>query len=211
MSAAIGGRPVDICSLRVFRIVTPSSHRPADFAAMQILKLSEDVLGCEPSSRASRMRRRNFIAGLVSTTAAWPFATRAQQGEPMRRIGFLSPIAENDPDNQNWIKGLTQRLEELGWTNGRNVRIDFRFAGADSSRMPRLATELLESRPEVLVAATIGPATALRQQTLSIPIVFVLIPDPVAAGFVTNLAHPEGNITGFTNFEFSIGGSGCSS
>jgi putative ABC transport system substrate-binding protein len=149
--------------------------------------------------------RREFIT-LLGGAAAWPLAARAQQREKMRRIGFLSPIAESDPDNQNWIRGLTQRLEELGWTNDRNMRIDFRFAGADSSRLPGLATELLESRPEVLIAATIGPATALRQQTLSIPIVFVLVPDPVAAGFVTNLARPEGNITGFTNFEFSIGG-----
>jgi putative ABC transport system substrate-binding protein len=151
-----------------------------------------------------QLGRREFIT-LVGGAAGWPLTARAQQA-PMPVIGFFSAIAESDPDNRSWIKGLTQRLEELGWANGRNVRIEFRFAGGDSSRMPRLATELLEFHPDVLVAAAVGPATALRQQTLSIPIVFVLVPDPVAAGFVTNLARPEGNITGFTNFEFSIGG-----
>jgi putative ABC transport system substrate-binding protein len=182
---------------RTFRCFRGSlSVRYAAIAAFERVPEGEPMLD---------VRRREFITLLGGAAIAWPLAARAQQSERIRSIGFFSPISENDPDNQNWIRGFTQRLEELGWVNGRNVRIDFRFAAADSSRMPRLATELLESRPEVLVAATIGPATALRQQTLSIPIVFVLIPDPVAAGFVTNLARPEGNITGFTNFEFSIG------
>ena len=152
------------------------------------------------------MRRRNFIAGLASTTAAWSVVARAQQPERVRRIGFLSANVVNDPQYQTWIRDFTQRLEEFGWTSGRNIRIDFRFSGADAMRMEMLATELVEGHPDVIVAVGFPAAAALRQQSLSLPIVFVQVADPVSAGFVTNLARPEGNITSFTNFEFSIGG-----
>jgi putative ABC transport system substrate-binding protein len=101
---------------------------------------------------------------------------------------------------------LTQPLQELGWTSGGNVRIDFRFGGADAMRTSVQATELVEGHPDVIIAVGLAAAAALRQQSLSIPIVFVQVADPVSAGFVTNLARPEGNITGFTNFEFSVGG-----
>jgi putative ABC transport system substrate-binding protein len=151
------------------------------------------------------MKRREFIT-LVSGAATWPLAARAQQPERVRRIGFLSVVAESDPEIQTWIRELTQRLQELGWTGGRNVRIDFRFGAADPKRISQLATELIEGHPDVIIAGGTAAATALRQQSLSIPIVFAMVPDPVLAGFVTNLARPEGNITGFTNFEFSVGG-----
>ena len=124
----------------------------------------------------------------------------------MPRVGFLSVFAESDPEGQAWIRELMQRLQELGWVNGRNVRIDFRFGGADAARISTLATELIELRPDVIFAVATNSAAALRQQTLSIPILFVQVADPVGQGFVTNLARPEGNITGFTNFEFSFGG-----
>ena len=104
------------------------------------------------------------------------------------------------------VAAFRKGLEEFGWTDGRNIRIDYRFGGGDATLMPKLAKELVELRPDMIVAATTTAATAVRQLTLSIPIVFVQVPDPVAAGFVTNLARPDGNITGFTNFEFSIGG-----
>jgi putative ABC transport system substrate-binding protein len=152
------------------------------------------------------MRRREFIKGIVGSAAAWSLAARAQQDDRVRRIGFLSPIVENDPENQIWISEFTQRLQELGWTDGRNVRIDFRFSGADAIRISTLATELVEKHPDVIIAVGLPSAAALRQQSLSIPIVFAQVVDPVSAGFVTNLARPEGNITGFTNFEFSVGG-----
>jgi len=151
------------------------------------------------------IRRRKFITLLGGAAAAWPVAARAQQGERVRRIGFLTPNAESDPESQTWIKELMQRLTELGWTSGGNIRIDYRF-GADVPLMARAANELIELRPDVLLASGMPAAAALRQWTLSIPIVFVQVVDPVAGGFVTNLARPEGNITGFTNFEFSIGG-----
>jgi len=150
------------------------------------------------------MRRRKFIT-MLGGAVAWPAVTRAQQPERMRRIGFLTPNAETAPETQTWIKEFTQRLTELGWTSGGNIRIDYRFGNAD---VPLLAAanELIESRPDVVLAVGTPGAAALRQRTLSIPIVFVQVADPVAGGFVTNLARPEGNITGFTNFEFSIGG-----
>jgi len=151
------------------------------------------------------MKRREFIT-LVSGAAAWPLAARAQQPERVRRIGFLSVVAESDPEIQAGIRELTQRLQELGWTSGRNVQIDFRFGGADPMLISMQAAELVEGQPDVFIASGLGAAAALRQQTLSIPIVFVQVADPVSAGFVTNLARPEGNITGFTNFEFSVGG-----
>jgi putative ABC transport system substrate-binding protein len=152
------------------------------------------------------MRRRDFIKIIVGTTAAWPSAARAQQDDRVRRIGFLSSIAESDPENQTWIGELKQRLQGLGWTSGRNVRIDFRFSDADAMRISMLASELVEGHPDLIIASGTPAAAALRQQSLSIPIIFVQVVDPVSAGFVTNLARPEGNITGFTNFEFSVGG-----
>jgi putative ABC transport system substrate-binding protein len=151
-------------------------------------------------------KRREFITLLGGTVAAWPLAARSQQDDRVRRIGFLSVITEGDPEGQTWIREFLQRLQELGWTNGRNVQVDFRYGGADATRTSMLAAELIELRPDVMLAAGLSAAVALRQQSLSIPIVFLQVADPVSAGFVTNLARPEGNITGFTNFEFSIGG-----
>src|SRR6516165_11998822 len=135
------------------------------------------------------MRRREFIKVIAESAAAWPLAARAQQDDRVRRIGFLHSSAENDPENQTWVGELTRRLQELGWTSGRNVRIDFRFGEADAMRISRLATELVEEHPDVIIAVGLPAAAALRQQSLSIPIVFVQVVDPVSAGFVTNLAR----------------------
>jgi putative tryptophan/tyrosine transport system substrate-binding protein len=152
------------------------------------------------------MRRREFTTLLGGAAAAWPLLVRAQQNDRVRRIGFLSSLVEGDPQFQGWVREFVQRLQELGWVNGRNVRIEFRFGGADATRLSTWAAELIEFGPDVILALGGPAASAVRQQTLSIPIVFVQVVDPVAAGFVTNLARPEGNITGFTNFEFSVGG-----
>jgi putative ABC transport system substrate-binding protein len=152
------------------------------------------------------MRRREFITLLGGAAEAWPLAARAQQPDRLRRIGFVTVNDESDPEPQLLVAAFRKGLEEFGWTDGRNIRIDYRFGGGDATLMPKLAKELVELRPDMIVAATTTAATAVRQLTLSIPIVFVQVPDPVAAGFVTNLARPDGNITGFTNFEFSIGG-----
>ena len=156
------------------------------------------------------MKRREFMAAFGGA-AAWQPAARAQQADGvtkigLRRVGFLSGRAESDLEAQSLAGVLVQCLQELGWTNGGNVQFDFRFGDADATRISMLATELIELRPDLVIAAGSLAAIALRQHTLSIPIVFVEVADPVAAGFVTNLARPEGNITGFTNFEFSVGG-----
>jgi putative ABC transport system substrate-binding protein len=152
------------------------------------------------------MRRRDFIRIVVGSAVGFPFAARAQQPDRVRHIGYLNVGAENDPEIRTLTRELTQRLQELGWSSGRNVLIDFRFGGSDPMRISQLATELVEGHPDLIIASGTAGAAALRQQSLSIPIVFVQVVDPVLAGFVTNLARPEGNITGFTNFEFSVGG-----
>jgi ABC-type uncharacterized transport system substrate-binding protein len=132
---------------------------------------------------------------------------RAQQAGAMPRVGLLRVFAESDPEGQALIRELMQGLQELGWVNSRNVRIDFRFGGDDAAHISTLVTELIKLRPDVVLASGALAATALRQQTLSLYTDrFVQVVDPVSAGFVTNLARPEGNITGFTNFEFSVGG-----
>jgi putative ABC transport system substrate-binding protein len=150
------------------------------------------------------MKRREFIAGLAGATA-WPMGTRAQQADRLRRIAYVTSNPENGPDAM-WAASFRKGLEEHGWIDGRNIQIDYRFGGGDATLTPKLAKELVELQPDVILAATTPAVTAVRQQTLSIPIIFVQVADAVSAGYVTNLAHPEGNITGFTNFEFSIGG-----
>jgi putative ABC transport system substrate-binding protein len=153
------------------------------------------------------LRRRDFITLLGGAAAAWPLVARAQQGERIRRIGVLTTQAESDREVQSWIKAFAIRLQELGWVDGMNVRIDYRWAnGGDPVHLAALARELIELKPDVLLAANYSCAVALRQYTLAIPIVFTTIADAVGVGLVTNLARPEGNITGFTVFEFSIGG-----
>jgi putative ABC transport system substrate-binding protein len=150
------------------------------------------------------MRRREFIAGL-GIAIAKPGVTWAQQSEQTRRIAYVTSLSESDPEQQRLIAAFRDGLRDTGWTEGRNVHIDYRFGGGDSGAMPKLVKELMQFHPDVILAATTPAATAARQQTLSLPIVFVQVPDAVSAGYVTNLAHPDGNITGFTNFEFSIG------
>src|SRR5262245_21061882 len=150
------------------------------------------------------MRRREFIT-LLGGAAAWPVAARAQQGERMRRIGVLMYWTADDAEGQARLAAFAQALEQLGWSDGRNLRIDIRWAAADNVR--RHAAELVALAPDVLVAGT-GTATAapLLEATRTLPIVFVAVIDPVGAGFVASLARPEGNATGFTIFEYSMSG-----
>jgi putative ABC transport system substrate-binding protein len=152
------------------------------------------------------MRRREFIALVTGAALGAPLTASAQFADRLRRVGVLSTQAENDPEPRSWISAFATRLQELGWTEGQNIRIDYRWGESDETRVPRLAKELVDLQPDVLVAASSFATAALRQNTLTLPIVFAQVPDPVAAGFVTNLTRPDGNITGFTSFEFSIGG-----
>ena len=152
------------------------------------------------------MRRRNFIAGLAGATVAWPLAVRAQQTTPVRRIGVLQPQAESESAYRDWRMLFVSRLRELGWTDGENLQIDYRFGSGESTSVGPIAKELVNQHPDALFAITSVAALALRQYTLTIPTVFIQVGDPVAVGLVTNLARPNGNITGFTLFDnYQIG------
>src|SRR5262245_10332898 len=151
------------------------------------------------------IRRREFIA-LLGGAAAWPLAARAQQGERMRRIGILLPAAADDSRLQAWVGAFLQGLALSGWTIGRNVRIDTRWAGANAAEIRRHAAELAALAPDVIQAHGAGPVGALLQATRTVPIVCPAVSDPVGAGFVDSLARPGGNVTGFMNFEFGMGG-----
>src|SRR6266700_7977562 len=150
------------------------------------------------------MNRRAFIS-LLGGAVAWPLAARAQQGEPMRRIGVLMYLAADDAEGQARLAAFAQALKRLGWSDGRNLRIDTRWANADDIR--RHAAELAALAPDVLLAGT-GTATVapLLQATRAVPIVFALVIDPVGAGFVASLAQPGGNATGFLMFEYGLSG-----
>jgi ABC-type uncharacterized transport system substrate-binding protein len=151
------------------------------------------------------MRRRKFIA-LISGAAVWPFAAQGQHGERVRLIGVLLGAAVNDPQFLAWLKAFRQALQELGWVEGRNVRIDIHWAEAKADDIRKHAAELAALKPDVILAhgaSTVGP---LLQATHTVPIVFPIASDPVGAGFVDSLARPGGNATGFMTVEYSIGG-----
>jgi putative ABC transport system substrate-binding protein len=152
------------------------------------------------------MKRREFVTLLGSAAAAWPLAARAQQPERMRRVGVLMHLAADDPEGQARIAAFTQGLQELRWTIGRNVRIDDRWAAGDAERGRKYAAELVALAPDVILAAGGAVVAPLLQASHAVPIVFVQTPDPVGAGFVASLARPGGNATGFTIFEFGMGG-----
>jgi putative tryptophan/tyrosine transport system substrate-binding protein len=152
------------------------------------------------------LRRREFIAGLGSTMAAWPVLAHGQQGDRVRRVGVLMPYDEIDPEMKRRYSAFTQGLADLGWTDGRKLRIDVRSAGIDINRIRALAEELVRSRPDIIVAGGTAAATAVQRETQTIPIVFSNVGDPVPAGLVTRLDRPGGNITGFAVMEPSLGG-----
>src|SRR5262249_33764657 len=152
------------------------------------------------------MRRRDFIKGIAGSAAAWLPAAHAQQPEPMRRIGVLMNAVADDPTGQARIAAFQQTLEQLGWSEGRNMRIDIRWGGNNVERDRRYAAELIALAPNVIMAAGTLSVTALQRDSHAIPIVFNSVSDPVGAGFVNNLAHPGGNVTGFMIFEYSMGG-----
>jgi putative tryptophan/tyrosine transport system substrate-binding protein len=150
------------------------------------------------------MKRREFIAGLGA--AACPLAARAQQAERARRIGVLMGWDENDPQAKAGLSEFAQGLSELGWTDGRNMRLDVRWEGESIDRMRMLAKELVGLQPDAILANSTPATAALQRETRTIPIVFVIVSDPVGAGFVASLPHPGGNITGFINMEGAMGG-----
>jgi putative tryptophan/tyrosine transport system substrate-binding protein len=151
------------------------------------------------------MRRRDFI-GVVGGAAAWPLAARAQQPERMRRIGVLVAYAEGDPEMKARLAAFRQGLEQRGWSEGRNIVIDVRFAPAGTGQEQTRAQELIALRPDVIFAHTPQVVAAFQQVSSTIPIVFIGVADPVEAGFITSLAQPGGNLTGLLGIEASIAG-----
>ncbi len=152
------------------------------------------------------MKRREFIALLGGTAAVWPLAARAQQPQQMRRIGVLMNVAADDPEAPARVGVLSQGLAELGWTIGRNVRIDYRWYAGNADAARKYAAELLALAPDVVVASGTLGVTAIQQGTRPVPIVFTLVADPVGAGIVNSLARPDGNATGFMLYEYSLSG-----
>jgi len=150
------------------------------------------------------MRRREFILLVGGAAATWPLAARAQEPSGVRRIGVLMNISD-DPEGKARLAAFRQSLEQLGWIDGRNVRIDTKWADGDVERIRRLATEMVAQSPDVILATGSAAAAPLLQATRTVPIVFVNTPDPVGAGYVKSLARPGGNATGFLLFEYSIG------
>jgi ABC-type uncharacterized transport system substrate-binding protein len=151
------------------------------------------------------MRRRDFITLLGMAALARPLKARAQQGGGMRRIGVLFGLTESDPETRDRMEALREGLEKLGWTPGRNIEIDYRFGGGDGERLRAHAAELVRRKPDVLMASATTALAALRQATSELPIVFAQVTDPVGAGIVASLARPGGNITGFSQHEYSLG------
>ena len=152
------------------------------------------------------MRRREFISLVSGAAVMWPLAARAQPAERVRRIGILMGYAEDDPETKARLAAFRQRLEKRGWSEGRNVHIETRFAGSDSSKHGPLAKELIATQPDVILAHTTRVAAALQRESRVIPMVFVNVSDPIGSGFVTSLARPGENLTGVLQYEASVVG-----
>ena len=151
------------------------------------------------------MRRRDFITLIGGAAASRPLAGRAQQLD-RRRIGILMGWAESDSEAQSWLAAFREELQKLGWTEGRNIEMEIRWAAGDVESMKRFAKELVALQPDLIVTSSTPATSAMLQQTHTIPVIFVLVGDPVGSGFITNLARPDGNATGFTPIEESLGG-----
>jgi putative ABC transport system substrate-binding protein len=151
------------------------------------------------------MRRREFL-GILGSAAAWPVVLKAQQGEPVRRVGVFFGLEPDDAEAQARNTVFAQALQQLGWAVGHNLVIDIRLIGGNIDHYRRDAADLVALAPDVIVSVGSVTVAPLRQATRTIPIVFMNVPDPVGAGFVRSMAHPGGNITGFSNFEYSMGG-----
>jgi putative tryptophan/tyrosine transport system substrate-binding protein len=150
------------------------------------------------------VRRREFITALGGVAAAWPLAASAQQTMHVRRVGVFMAYAENDPEARDYVEAFNNGMKELRWTEGRDIRIDFHWATGDVNRMRSLAKQLVEQKPDVIVSNTTPVTATLLRETRTIPVVFVIVSDPVGSGFVAGLSHPGGNATGFINVEASM-------
>src|SRR6516225_293508 len=152
------------------------------------------------------MRRRDFVRAIIGSATAWPLTLRAQQSKPkpMRRVAVLMPYGANDPQAQNRNAAFLQGLQQLGWTVGENVQIDYRWSAGSEDDTRKYAAELVALAPDVIFSSGAAGVEPLRRATRTVPIVFVMVPDPVGAGFIASMARPGGNITGFSQFDYSI-------
>jgi putative tryptophan/tyrosine transport system substrate-binding protein len=153
-----------------------------------------------------QLHRREFITLLGGAAATWPLAARAQQAERVRRIGFLTTLSESDPQVKGWLTAFQAEMQKLGWTLGRNLSIEYRWPGSNEEHLRSSAAELVKMAPDLILASATPALAALHRESRSLPIVFVQVSDPVKLGFVGSLPRPGGNITGFTTFEYSVGG-----
>jgi putative ABC transport system substrate-binding protein len=151
------------------------------------------------------VRRREFITLLGGAAAAWPIMARAQQAGQIRRVGAVLALSEGDAEIQARIAAFRKELERLGWHEGRNIHVEYRWAAADPNLKRTYVAELVAQKPDLIFAAPTSMAVAVHKETRSIPIVFAQVADPVAEGLVNSIAHPGGNTTGFSHFEFAIG------
>src|SRR5262249_50479233 len=152
------------------------------------------------------MRRREFITLLGGSAAAWPLAARAQQPARMRRIGVLMAYTENDREYRSHLAAFREELQKLGWSEGRNVQFDYRWAALDPEVMRRFARELIALQPDVILSSSSPTTASLLAETHSIPVIFANIVDPVGSGLAASLSRPGGNATGFMLFEASLAG-----
>ena len=180
-----------------------AGHQPQDRQGARPRRAAD---AARPRRRGDRMKRREFITLLGGAAAAWPLAARAQQPDRMRRIGVLMAYAESDPEAQARVAAFREGLQKLGWTEGRNIRIDTRWAAADAEAMQRFAKELVALQPDLILSPTTPTTAALLQQTRTIPIIFANVADPVGSGFVASFPRPGGNVTGFTILEPTMAG-----
>jgi putative ABC transport system substrate-binding protein len=152
------------------------------------------------------MRRREFFTFLSGVAVVWPFAARAQQLDVVRRIGVLMGFAESDREGQAFVAAFREGLQKLGWAEGRNIRIDYRWTGLDTELVQRFAKELVALQPDLILTQSTPAAAAMLQQTHTIPIVFAIVADPIGSGFVASFPQPGGNITGFVTMEPTMAG-----
>jgi putative ABC transport system substrate-binding protein len=152
------------------------------------------------------MKRRDFIAGIAGSSVVWPLAARAQQGERIRRIGVLMGFAESDRDGRAFVAAFREGLQKLGWVEGRNIRIDTRWAAGDTELMQQFAKELVALQPDLILSHLTPTTIALLHETRTIPIVFALVADPIGSGFVASFPRPGGNVTGFIFTEPTMAG-----
>ncbi len=190
-----------------FRYVPGADVRPRRHSASNGAPASYEINvgSCVLAMRGRHMRRREFIVLGGSAAVGWPLVASAQQPDRVRRLGVLMAVAESDAAVRAGVSVFQQSLQELGWKDGSNIRIDYRWGNANEARIDLLAKELVELQPDVLVGHSTPSAKGLLKQTHSIPIVFLTVTDPLGQGLVASLSRPSGNITGFSVFEFSLG------